>query len=301
MNRQNSDSREEPFDIKKLNLNSTMLVDTSLMSSSSLALVNAKSKAMKRIDTMFQDGVVEVDLEPNEHLFKSTLTDSNPPSSSNSRSDASQKGVPLTAENPMDDFDNHMENLEEIIKPTDNTVNRIDATHLIDDQKTREPIMSYTASYKIAINSPIRRSDTEVLNLSDEEMTSKKVNLNTQTKKQRKGFALFGRKKYSASGQLYYGNQLHRNSIKSKATPKKINNKIDWSENSRLGMHVWSDHSNPANDSCYVSELDALKFHNINSQGKCLYTSKNVPKKKCDVCKIVVHEACVESLQVIEY
>lgn len=260
------------------------------MSSSSLALVNAKSKALKRIDTMFQDGVVEVDLEPNEHLFKSNLS-SNPPSSSTSRSDASQKAVSLTTENPMDDFDNHMENLEEIIKPTDNT----------DNQKTREPTMTYTASYKIAINSPIRRSDTEVLNLSDEEMTSKKVNLNAQIiKKQRKGFALFGRKKYSASGQLYYGNQLHRNSIKSKATPKKINNKIDWSENSRLGMHVWSDHSNPANDSCYVNEPDALKFHNISSQGKCLYTSKNVPKKKCDVCKIVVHEACVESLQVIK-
>ena len=319
INRHNSEKEE--FDIKKLNLNSNMLIDKNSiikmpMSSSSIALVNAKSKALKRIDTMFQDGD---DIEHNESIFKSSNSlyhqqkycdqniinlESNP-SSTNSRSEASQKNMSLNTENLMDDFDNHMENFDEIIKSTNN--NQIDniITHTVDNQKQtdgvgREHVITYSASYKIAMNSiPVSRRDTEIIHLSDEETKTKKISPIKKSKNS-KGFALFGRKKFS-SGQLYYGEhkQLHRSSTKTKVTPKKINNKIDWSENSKLGIHIWSDHSNPTNDSCYVNEPDNLKFHNINSQGKCLYASKNVPKKKCDVCKIVVHESCVESLQVI--
>ncbi|CAF0912758.1 unnamed protein product [Brachionus calyciflorus] len=72
---------------------------------------------------------------------------------------------------------------------------------------------------------------------------------------------------------------------------------IDWSENAKQGVHLWSDLINQTNESCYLSEQDALDFHCLTCNDKCQSQSKNVSKKKCNLCKIIVHETCIDTLQ----
>ncbi|RNA37644.1 hypothetical protein BpHYR1_026985 [Brachionus plicatilis] len=96
----------------------------------------------------------------------------------------------------------------------------------------------------------------------------------------------------------------------SKSSFKKLI-KTDWSENAKQGIHIWSDFSNQANELCYLSEQDTIEFHNLNKNLLCSPQSENLNqfndkylnmfkilnKKKCQICKIIVHEACIESVQ----
>lgn len=91
--------------------------------------------------------------------------------------------------------------------------------------------------------------------------------------------------------------------------PKLKSNKIDWTDHAKQGTHFWLDVSIPQsnNDPCYLTEPDALEFHQlVNSCQqqqqqqqilKCQASQKSEAKKKCLICKIVVHESCTDLLQ----
>ena len=71
-------------------------------------------------------------------------------------------------------------------------------------------------------------------------------------------------------------------------------------ENSKQGTHFWAEQNNPQSScSCYLSEQDALELHKLESSVKCFASSKNEIKYKCIICKIVVHDSCIDLLQVI--
>ncbi|CAL8097018.1 unnamed protein product [Calicophoron daubneyi] len=55
----------------------------------------------------------------------------------------------------------------------------------------------------------------------------------------------------------------------------------DWTVNSILGQHLWSDITN-SGETCYVNE------------GDC---HKSGPKRKCSACRITCHVKCIEALQ----
>uniref|UniRef100_F7FZI5 Diacylglycerol kinase n=1 Tax=Ornithorhynchus anatinus TaxID=9258 RepID=F7FZI5_ORNAN len=64
---------------------------------------------------------------------------------------------------------------------------------------------------------------------------------------------------------------------------------LDWSENAVNGEHLWLE-TNVSGDLCYLGEESCqVKF------------AKSALRRKCAVCKIVVHAACMEQLEKINF
>ncbi|XP_077896719.1 diacylglycerol kinase iota isoform X12 [Ictidomys tridecemlineatus] len=64
---------------------------------------------------------------------------------------------------------------------------------------------------------------------------------------------------------------------------------LDWSENAVNGEHLWLE-TNASGDLCYLGEENCqVRF------------AKSALRRKCAVCKIVVHTACIEQLEKINF
>uniref|UniRef100_UPI00398E3E11 diacylglycerol kinase zeta-like isoform X1 n=1 Tax=Pristiophorus japonicus TaxID=55135 RepID=UPI00398E3E11 len=71
---------------------------------------------------------------------------------------------------------------------------------------------------------------------------------------------------------------------------REVRSTVDWTENAQYGDHIWFD-SNVSGDFCYAGEQNCV--------AKML--QKSVSRKKCAACKIVVHTACIEHLEKINF
>ncbi|XP_041452714.1 diacylglycerol kinase zeta-like isoform X1 [Lytechinus variegatus] len=91
-----------------------------------------------------------------------------------------------------------------------------------------------------------------------------------------------------------YANQIHgfptHHLPAHSMAEKEIRTTVDWSENAISGDHVWGE-TNASGDFCYVGEQD------------CLVSQywKTGPRRKCSSCKIVVHTACMQQLERINF
>ncbi|XP_038663361.1 diacylglycerol kinase zeta isoform X2 [Scyliorhinus canicula] len=70
---------------------------------------------------------------------------------------------------------------------------------------------------------------------------------------------------------------------------REVRSTVDWTENALYGEHIWFE-TNVSGDFCYAGEQNCV--------AKML---KSVSRKKCAACKIVVHTACIELLEKINF
>ncbi|KAM9468334.1 diacylglycerol kinase iota isoform 3-T3 [Clarias gariepinus] len=70
---------------------------------------------------------------------------------------------------------------------------------------------------------------------------------------------------------------------------KELRATIDWSENAVNGEHLWLE-TNCSGEMCYLGEETCI-----------VKIAKSAPRKKCAACKIVVHTACIEQLDKINF
>ncbi|XP_042197583.1 diacylglycerol kinase zeta-like [Callorhinchus milii] len=73
-------------------------------------------------------------------------------------------------------------------------------------------------------------------------------------------------------------------------TDREVRSTVDWTENALYGDHIWFE-TNVSGDFCYTGEQNCV--------AKIL--QKSVSRKKCAACKIVVHTACIEHLEKINF
>ncbi|XP_033882107.3 diacylglycerol kinase iota-like isoform X3 [Acipenser ruthenus] len=69
---------------------------------------------------------------------------------------------------------------------------------------------------------------------------------------------------------------------------KELRTTVDWSENALNGDHLWLE-TNCSGDLCYLGEET------------CVVRIASAPRRKCAACKIVVHTACMEQLEKINF
>ncbi|XP_064794485.1 diacylglycerol kinase iota isoform X3 [Oncorhynchus masou masou] len=70
---------------------------------------------------------------------------------------------------------------------------------------------------------------------------------------------------------------------------KEMRTSVDWTETAVSGEHLWLETS-CSGELCYLGEDTCV-----------LKTAKSAPRRKCAVCKIVVHTACIEQLDKINF
>ncbi|KAJ8262026.1 hypothetical protein GJAV_G00161260 [Gymnothorax javanicus] len=70
---------------------------------------------------------------------------------------------------------------------------------------------------------------------------------------------------------------------------KELRTSMDWTENAVNGDHLWLE-TNCSGDLCYLGEETCLAK-----------IAKSAPRRKCAACKIVVHTACMEQLDKINF
>ncbi|KAG7320326.1 hypothetical protein KOW79_016179 [Hemibagrus wyckioides] len=70
---------------------------------------------------------------------------------------------------------------------------------------------------------------------------------------------------------------------------KELRATIDWSENAVNGEHLWLE-TNCSGEMCYLGEETCM-----------VKITKSAPRRKCAACKIVVHTACIEQLDKINF
>ncbi|XP_036433333.1 diacylglycerol kinase iota [Colossoma macropomum] len=70
---------------------------------------------------------------------------------------------------------------------------------------------------------------------------------------------------------------------------KELRATIDWTENAVNGDHLWLE-TNCSGDLCYLGEETCV-----------VKIAKSAPRRKCAACKIVVHTACIEQLDKINF
>uniref|UniRef100_A0A674A1A2 Diacylglycerol kinase n=1 Tax=Salmo trutta TaxID=8032 RepID=A0A674A1A2_SALTR len=69
---------------------------------------------------------------------------------------------------------------------------------------------------------------------------------------------------------------------------KEIRTSVDWTETAVNGDHLWLETS-CSGELCYLGE------------DTCVLKTKSAPRRKCGACKIVVHTACIEQLDKINF
>uniref|UniRef100_A0A8C9TQG3 Diacylglycerol kinase n=1 Tax=Scleropages formosus TaxID=113540 RepID=A0A8C9TQG3_SCLFO len=70
---------------------------------------------------------------------------------------------------------------------------------------------------------------------------------------------------------------------------KELRTTVDWSENAVNGDHLWLE-TNCSGELCYLGEETCVAK-----------IAKSAPRRKCAACKIVVHTACMEQLEKINF
>ncbi|KAL7827937.1 hypothetical protein AOLI_G00310890 [Acnodon oligacanthus] len=70
---------------------------------------------------------------------------------------------------------------------------------------------------------------------------------------------------------------------------KELRATVDWTENAVNGDHLWLE-TNCSGDLCYLGEETCM-----------VKIAKSAPRRKCAACKIVVHTACIEQLDKINF
>ncbi|XP_048010872.1 diacylglycerol kinase iota isoform X7 [Megalobrama amblycephala] len=96
------------------------------------------------------------------------------------------------------------------------------------------------------------------------------------------------RKAISRSGLQHLGPAQNPFPALSNGPAKELRNTVDWSENAVNGDHLWLE-TNCSGDLCYLGEET------------CLVKIASAPRRKCAACKIVVHTACIEELDKINF
>ncbi|XP_073423641.1 diacylglycerol kinase iota isoform X6 [Dendrobates tinctorius] len=99
----------------------------------------------------------------------------------------------------------------------------------------------------------------------------------------------FSRKAISRSG-LQHLAPVHCPALSISNGPlKEPRTSLDWTENAVNGEHLWQE-TNVSGDLCYLGEENCqVKF------------SKSAVRRKCAACKIVVHAACMDQLEKINF
>ncbi|XP_059360779.1 diacylglycerol kinase iota-like isoform X5 [Carassius carassius] len=101
---------------------------------------------------------------------------------------------------------------------------------------------------------------------------------------------LFGyRKAISRSGLQHLGPAHSPFPALSNGPAKELRSTVDWSENAVNGDHLWLE-TNCSGDLCYLGEETCV-----------VKIAKSAPRRKCAACKIVVHTACIEELDKINF
>ncbi|KAK1790508.1 hypothetical protein P4O66_014394 [Electrophorus voltai] len=70
---------------------------------------------------------------------------------------------------------------------------------------------------------------------------------------------------------------------------KELRAAVDWTENAVNGEHLWLE-TNCSGELCYLGEETCM-----------VKITKSAPRRKCAACKIVVHTACIEQLDKINF
>ncbi|XP_051974247.1 diacylglycerol kinase iota-like isoform X8 [Xyrauchen texanus] len=97
------------------------------------------------------------------------------------------------------------------------------------------------------------------------------------------------RKAISRSGLQHLGPSQNPFPALSNGPAKELHNSVDWSENAVNGDHLWLE-TNCSGDLCYLGEETCM-----------VKIAKSAPRRKCAACKIVVHTACIEELDKINF
>ncbi|OXB72862.1 UNVERIFIED_CONTAM: hypothetical protein H355_003300 [Colinus virginianus] len=104
-----------------------------------------------------------------------------------------------------------------------------------------------------------------------------------------KSFVLEIRKAISRSGLQHLAPVHSLNIAVSNGPVKEPRAALEWTENAVNGEHLWLE-TNVSGDLCYLGEESCqVKF------------SKSALRRKCAACKIVVHNACMEQLEKINF
>uniref|UniRef100_A0A8C9YSJ8 Diacylglycerol kinase n=1 Tax=Sander lucioperca TaxID=283035 RepID=A0A8C9YSJ8_SANLU len=97
------------------------------------------------------------------------------------------------------------------------------------------------------------------------------------------------RKAISRSGLQHLGPPQPSPPPASNGPNKELRTSVDWTENAVNGDHLWMETS-CSGELCYLGEDTCL-----------LKAAKSAPRRKCAVCKIVVHSGCIEQLEKINF
>uniref|UniRef100_A0A8C1AEW9 Diacylglycerol kinase n=1 Tax=Cyprinus carpio carpio TaxID=630221 RepID=A0A8C1AEW9_CYPCA len=96
-------------------------------------------------------------------------------------------------------------------------------------------------------------------------------------------------KAISRSGLQHLGPSHSPFPALSNGPAKELRSTVDWSENAVNGDHLWLE-TNCSGDLCYLGEETCV-----------VKIAKSAPRRKCAACKIVVHTACIEELDKINF
>uniref|UniRef100_A0A8C2K9N0 Diacylglycerol kinase n=1 Tax=Cyprinus carpio TaxID=7962 RepID=A0A8C2K9N0_CYPCA len=100
---------------------------------------------------------------------------------------------------------------------------------------------------------------------------------------------LLCRKAISRSGLQHLGPAHSPFPALSNGPAKELRSTVDWSENAVNGDHLWLE-TNCSGDLCYLGEETCV-----------VKIAKSAPRRKCAACKIVVHTACIQELDKINF
>uniref|UniRef100_A0A8C2APM1 Diacylglycerol kinase n=1 Tax=Cyprinus carpio TaxID=7962 RepID=A0A8C2APM1_CYPCA len=100
---------------------------------------------------------------------------------------------------------------------------------------------------------------------------------------------LLHRKAISRSGLQHLGPSHSPFPALSNGPAKELRSTVDWSENAVNGDHLWLE-TNCSGDLCYLGEETCV-----------VKIAKSAPRRKCAACKIVVHTACIQELDKINF
>ncbi|MFT7812640.1 diacylglycerol kinase iota isoform X2 [Arapaima gigas] len=96
------------------------------------------------------------------------------------------------------------------------------------------------------------------------------------------------RKAISRSGLQHLAPIQSTYPLLSNGPTRELRTTVDWSENAVNGDHLWLE-TNCSGDLCYLGEET------------CVVKIASAPRRKCAACKIVVHTACMEQLEKINF
>ncbi|XP_051885667.1 diacylglycerol kinase zeta [Pristis pectinata] len=98
------------------------------------------------------------------------------------------------------------------------------------------------------------------------------------------------KKAIAKSGLQHLVAQPNPSTVLRHDTDREVRSTVDWTENALYGEHIWFE-TNVSGDFCYAGEQNCV--------AKLL--QRSVSRKKCAACKIVVHTACIEHLEKINF